>query len=107
MEDGQQQVLHIHRLGVLDAGFEHGQLQNVAGPVVEHELAGVGRSFLLVLAHACLKLLFDMLNVEFQSAEEVGHDPVFFSEDAEQQVFRPHKAVGQACRLFPAESENL
>ena len=61
MENGQQQVLHIHGLFVLDAGLEHGQLENVAGFLVEHEFLRVDGTRDVVLAYLLLQEPLDAL----------------------------------------------
>ena len=51
MQDGQQQMGHIHSLTVLKTGFQDGQTEYVAGFLVQYELAAVARSAKGVILH--------------------------------------------------------
>ncbi len=107
VQHGEQQVLHVYHLCMLQAGFEHGKSQDVACLVVEHELTGVHRFCYLVFAHFFLKLLLYGLAVDVQLPEQVGHGRCLLPQDAEQKVLWPHETAGQAGRLFSAEGKNL
>ena len=107
VQDGQQQVLHIHRLCVLDARFEHRQLQDVAGFLVEHEVAGVNGLVDFVFPYSAFQFCLYRLQVDIHACEEVHDGFVLTAQNAKQQMFRPHRPAGQACGFFATESENL
>ena len=107
VQHGEQQVLHVYQLRMLQAGLQHGKPQDVACLVVEREFAGVHGLSYLVFAHLFLKLLLNGLAVDVQLPEQVGHGRGLLPQDAEQEMLWPHVTAGQACRLFPAEGKNL
>ena len=100
VQDGEQQMLFFNFVGTLNAGFEHGQLQDVAGLLVEHQVTGVDGAAQLVFPDLLFKLGLDRLKVEIQTVEDVDDGAFVHSEQAQQQVFRAYRPAGQPCRFL-------
>ena len=100
MQDGKQQMLFVHFSCSLYPGFQHGELQDIARLLVEHQVRGDRHAY-LVLTHTLLQFCLHRLKVQVQSAEQVDDGAFLASEHAQQQVFRPYRTAGQARSLLP------
>ena len=89
MQNGEQQVLFVYFGRSLYPGFQHGELQDVARLLVEHQVRGDGLSD-LVLTYTLLQFCLHRLKVQVQSVEQVYHRTVLAPEHPQQQVFRSY-----------------
>ena len=107
MQDGEQQVLFVYFGCSLYSGFEHGQLQDVAGFLVEHEVCSVYRHVDLILSHTLFQFVLHRLQVHVESAEEVDHRTILASEHAQQEVLGPYAPTRQSGCFLAREGKNL
>ena len=107
MQDSQQQVLHIDKLGVLYSSFKNSQLQNIVGLFVQGDFAYVGVFLSYFLFYALFQFRLKLLDVYFQSAKQIYYGSALSSENAKQQMLRANRLAGQAIRLFPAKRKDF
>ena len=107
MQDGEQQVLFVYFGRSLYSGFEHGQLQDVAGFLVEHEVGGVYGRVDLVLSHTLFQFVLHRLHVHVEPAEEVYHGSSLASEHTQQQVFGANAPTRQSGCFLARKGKNL
>ena len=107
VQDGQQQMLFLNARSALQACFQYGQLQNVAGFLVEHQVAGVDRHSYLVLPDAHFQLRLDCLHVDVQSVENIQHGTFLHAHQRQQQVLGAHAAAGQPCGFLAREGQDF
>ena len=107
VKDGQQQVLFVYFVCMLDTGLQHGQFQNVARLLVQHQVCGVYGAPDFVLPDTHLQFGLNRLQVQVQTMKEVDHRTVIAPEHAQQQVFRSYGTAGESRCLLSGESEYL
>ena len=107
VQDGHEQMLHIHSLGMLHTGLKHSQFENVAGLLVQHQLACIQRFLDIVHPNAFLKFVLYGLYIDFHTTEQVSYHTVLLSDDTQQQMLRPHAPACQPRGLLSAESEDF
>ena len=100
MQYGQQQMLLLHACGALQASLQHGQLQDVAGFLVQHQVSGVDGLSYLVLPDARLQLGLHGLHADVQPLEYLHDWTVLHAHDTQQQVLWSNAAAGQPTCLL-------
>ena len=88
MQDGQQQVMHVHRLRMLNPRFQHGQLQNVAGSFVQNEFRRVDGFVDFFYSYPVFQFCFHGWKIDVQSCKHILYQAILFSEHPQKKMFR-------------------
>jgi len=94
VQDGQQQMLHIDGLGVLNASLQYRQFKYITCLIVKNKLRGEYGAVYLAAANTLLQLIFHTLNIDIQMIEQVNHRSIFLSQNAQHEMLRTNIAAG-------------
>ncbi len=105
-EQTQQQMLGPH-IGVVQLpGLGHGQLEYLLGPRGVRQI-GAGRRSGFPFLYRLFDLLLDVFKIDVQVGEDCRRHPFALTDEAEEDVLRPHVFVMQTRRLFAGHLQDF
>lgn len=109
VENGQDQVLHIDNLAMLDARLQYCEVQHVGSTVRDVDLLVDPLALLLVRRGILLQLLLDRGHVEAERRDDPLYLRIREPENSQQQMLRSHRgqdSLSASSRLKASTSES-